>query len=492
MSQLKKLFGDTVIYGVSSIFGRAINFLLVPLYTAVFSPDEYGVVTELYAYVAFLMVLYLYGVETTFFRFATKHKDQVRCYNLSVTNALVISIVLSGIIILSSDVLGSTLPYANAPKYIVWLSLILGLDTLVAVPFARLRLENKAKRFAFIKISNILINIGLNLFFLVFCPYWINENPSSSEFIQSIYSPSFGVGYVFVSNFAASGLTAFFFLPYWVKFRFQFDQEWFKKIFSYATPLVIIGLAGVTNEMLSRILLRHWLPEGYYSGFSNIAILGIFGACYKLSMLMNLSVQSFRYAYEPFFFLKSKDKNSPELFAKVMNAFIIYGCLAFIIISLILPEIAPILLRQSDYLIALHIVPVLLFAGLLLGIFYNLSVWYKLTDKTMYGAYITIVGASSTIVLNWFFIPIFGYEGSALTALLAYLLMVVISYVWGQKHYHVPYQLGKGLLYLAYSATLIGLIHYLRLEFSTKYTFGLSGLGFFIILVLLVERRKIQ
>lgn len=490
MSQLKKLFGDTVIYGASSIFGRAINFLLVPLYTSVFAPDVYGVVTELYAYVAFLMVLYLYGVETTFFRFATKYQDQPKFYTISVTNVLVISILLSGAIISSSGWLANTLPYPDVSKYIAWLAIILALDTLVAVPFAKLRLESKAKKFALFKISNILVNIGLNLFFLVFCPYWIKENPENSNLILSIYDPNFGVGYVFLSNLVASGVTALFFLPDWLKFRPQFDSEKWNEMFRYATPLVIIGLAGVTNEMLSRVLLRHWLPEGYYTGFSNIAILGIFGACYKLSMLMNLSVQSFRYAYEPFFFSKSKDKNSPELFAKVMNAFIIYGCIAFIIISLILPEVAPLILRQSDYLTALHIVPILLFAGLLLGIFYNLSVWYKLTDKTMNGAYITIIGAILTVVLNWILIPILGYEGSALAALFVYLMMVVVSYVWGQRYYYVPYQLTKGLVYLIYSATLVGIIYYLKLESTTKYIFGLLAMGLFIILVLLFERSR--
>ena len=490
MSQLKKLFSDTAIYGVSSVFGRAINFLLVPLYTGVFDPGEYGVITELYAYVAFLMVVYLYGVETTFFRFATKYGDQAKFYNLTVTNALIISVLLSAGFILGSDWLGSLLPYADASKYIIWLALILSFDTAMAVPFARLRLENKAKKFAIFKISNILINVGLNLFFLIFCPFWLNTSPDSSELIHLIYNPSFGVGYVFLSNLIASGFTLLLFLPYWVAYRIQFDQEKWKEMFRYATPLVIIGLAGVTNEMLSRVLLRHWLPDGFYNGYTNIAVLGIFGACYKLSMLMNLSVQSFRYAYEPFFFSKSKDKKSPEAFAKVMNAFIIYGCLVSIIISLILPEVAHLVLRQQDYLQALHIVPILLFAGLLLGIFYNLSVWYKLTDKTIKGAYITVFGAILTIVLNWFFIPIIGYEGSALTTLIAYFAMVIVSYVWGQKNYYVPYQLNKGLMYLVYSGTLVSIIYYLNLQTTTKYFFGLSALVLFIILVLKLEQPR--
>ena len=488
MSQLKKLFGDTAIYGVSSIFGRAINFLLVPLYTNVFAPEEYGVVTELYAYVAFLMVMYLYGVETTFFRFATKHEDQDKFYNLSVTNALIISLLMSGTIILSSDWLGNSLPYTDASKYIIWLALILAFDTLVAVPFVRLRLERKAKQFAVFKISNIFVNIGLNLFFLIFCPFWLKLHPNSSRLIQLIYDPSFGVGYVFLSNLIATGFTVFLFLPYWIRYRIQFDQEKWKEMFRYATPLVIIGLAGVTNEMLSRALLRHWLPKGFYTGYTNMTVLGIFGACYKLSMLMNLSVQSFRYAYEPFFFSKSNDKKSPELFAKVMNAFIIYGCLAFIIISLILPEVAPLVLRKTDYLQALHIVPILLFAGLLLGIFYNLSIWYKLTDKTINGAYITVFGAILTIAINWILIPIMGYEGSALTALIAYFIMVIISYAWGQKNYYVPYQLNKGLMYLTYSGTFVAIIYYLNLQTATKYFFGLSALVLFIILALIMER----
>ena len=245
-------------------------------------------------------------METTFFRFATKYEDQAKFYNLSVTNALIISLLLSGTIILSSNLLGSLLPYTDASRYIIWLALILAFDTLVAVPFARLRLERKAKLFAVFKILNILVNIGLNLFFLVFCPFWLKEHPDSSRIIQFIYDPSFGVGYVFLSNLIASGFTLVLFLPYWVRYRIQFDLEKWKEMFRYATPLVIIGLAGVTNEMLSRVLLRHWLPEGFYTGYTNIAVLGIFGACYKLSMLMNLSVQSFRYAYEPFFFFEIK------------------------------------------------------------------------------------------------------------------------------------------------------------------------------------------
>ncbi len=478
MSQLKRLFRETAIYGASSIFGRAINFLLVPLYTAVFSPAEYGVVTELYAYVAFFMVIYLFGIETTFFRFATKHNDTPRYFNLSLTNAILSATILSGILIAFSQPITGFLEYPEAGKYVVWLALILALDTLVAVPFARLRLERKAKKFALYKISNILVNIGLNLVFLVLAPRLGWD------------IPDLGVGYVFLSNLVASAFTALLFLPDFLSYRPVLDKVRWSEMLSYAGPLVIIGLAGVTNEMLSRALLRHWLPEGFYPGLSNLAALGIFGACYKLSMLMNLSVQSFRYAYEPFFFSKADEKGSPELFANVMNAFIIYGCIAFIGISLILPEVAPLILRRSDYLKALHVVPLLLLSGLFLGIFYNLSVWYKLIDKTKYGAVITVIGAVLTVVLNVLLIPILGYEGSALATFAVYLAMVIISYAWGQKHYFIPYKLGRGLLYLAISSLIVWCFYFLQFGLMTKYLFGGGALVFFVILVFVLERGK--
>jgi O-antigen/teichoic acid export membrane protein len=473
---------------VSSIFGRTINFLLVPLYTGVFAPGEYGVVTELYAYVAFLMVIYLYGVETTFFRFATKYEDTKRYYDFSVSSSIVFAGLITLLLVALAPAITSYLEYPGAERYVIWLAMIMTLDTLVAVPFAKLRLERKAKKFALFKISNILTNIGLNLFFLLLCPYLLKQNLDS--WVTSVYDPSFGVGYVFLANLVASGVTLLFFLPDWFRFRFRLDKSKWNEMLKYASPLVIIGLAGVTNEMMSRALLRHWLPEGFYPGLTSLAVLGIFGACYKLSMLMNLSVQSFRYAYEPFFFSKSKEKDSPELFAKVMNAFIIFGCLAFMGLSLILPEVAPLVLRRADYLSALHVVPMLLFGGLLLGVYYNLSIWYKLTDLTKYGAYVTVIGAVATILLNVLLIPLLGYEGSALATVLVYLIMVVISYAWGQKHYFIPYQLKKAVTYMLFSSVSVSILYLLELSLTVKYLFGLGSIGLFVILALIFEKKK--
>lgn len=476
MSQIKKLFGETAIYGASSVFGRAINFLLVPLYTSVFEPGQYGVVTELYAYVAFLMVIYLYGLETTFFRFATKYSDQTKTFDTMVTLILFISVLLSSLFMIFSSPIAEWLDYPESGQYITWLAVILALDSIVAVPFARLRLNRKAARFATIKMANIAINIGLNLFFLVFARKW------------GVQVPEFGVGYVFLSNLIASAFTLLVFLPDLARYRPGWDRGFVGELMTYSTPLVFIGLAGVTNEMLSRAMLRHWLPEGFYPGFTNLAILGIFGACYKLSMLMNLSVQSFRYAYEPFFFSRSIDKDSPEMFARVMNAFIIFGGLAFMGISIILPEFAPLVLRQRNYLEALHVVPILLFGGLLLGIHYNLSVWYKVTDQTSKGAIITLIGAVATVILNIILIPIMGYEGSAWATLGVFMLMVVISYVWGQYHFPVPYRLIKGVIYLVFSGVPVAVLWSYEFSIAARYMIGGLSIIIYLILAFVMER----
>jgi O-antigen/teichoic acid export membrane protein len=479
LSNIKKLFGQAAIYGASSIFGRAINFLLVPLYTAVFEPEAYGIVTELYAYVAFLMIVYLFGLETAFFRFSSKYENKKSIYRISVTLTFVLSILFSGFLLFFSDSLAATLEYPGQGVYIRWLAYILALDTLVSIPFAQLRQEGRAIKFASFKILNILLNVGFNLFFLIGCPWLLTEYPDIQ--LQWIYTPEIGVGYVFLSNLLASVATFLFFTKSWIRFRFGWNYELIKSILAYAAPLVIIGFAGVINEMLSRAILKYRLPEGYYPGLTNLAVLGIFGACYKLSMLMNLAVQAFRYAYEPFFFSKSSDKDSPETFASVMDAFILFGCLAVMGLSLVLPEVAPLVLRRTDYLSALHIVPALLLGGLFLGIYYNLSVWYKLTDRTHYGAIVSVTGAVVTILLNWFLIPVLGYEGSALATVLTYLSMVLMSFLWGRKFYPVPYKIGKAVWYLFYSLSFLIALHFVGFTGLLKYVVFVPALVIFLI-----------
>ncbi|MEQ8580325.1 MAG: lipopolysaccharide biosynthesis protein [Marinoscillum sp.] len=487
MGQLRQLASQTVVYGASSVLGRVLNYLLVPLYTAVFSPEDYGVVTELYAFVAFLNIVYTYGFETAYFRFATKSNDARHYFNVAQTSLITTSVLFSAALILFSEGIASLLEYPGQGKYVVWLALVLAIDAIVAVPFARLRLEGKALRFATFKLGNIGLNIGLNIFFLVFCPWWLAQFPDSS--IWLIYFPQLGVGYVFISNLIANGFYLLFFAPWLIRMKLLMGRDW-KVMMLYAAPLLVMGFAGVTNEMLSRVLLKYWLPVGFYPGQSNQEILGVFGACYKLSVFMTLAVQAFRYAFEPFFFSKSADKNSPELFAKVMHGFIIFGSFSWLVISLVLQDLAPLFLRQSSYLSALDIVPWLLGGGLFLGVYFNLSVWYKLTDQTKYGAWITILGSLVTIGLNFALIPVLGYMGSAMTTFLSYLLMVCMSYVIGQKHYFVPYKTGKGLFYMALAGLSILAFYFCDLCQEYKYFSATGLITLFVAMVWLLDFRK--
>lgn len=448
MSILRKLASQTAVYGLSSVLGRMLNYLLVPLYTSVFVPAEYGIVTELYAYVAFLNILYIYGLETAYFRFSSQEKGY-SYFNLAFTSILISSLLMSGVIWGFSDAIAVTLQYPDKAHFIQWLAAILAIDAIVAIPFARLRQQGKAYHFAVFKLSNIGVNILLNLFFILLCPAILEGNPDS--IVQALYNPEIGVGYVFLSNLIANGLYLVFFFKDWLKVKLTFKSSEWKRMMKYAWPVLIIGFAGVTNEMLSRAILKYRLPEGFYEGYTNLEILGIFGACYKLAVFMTLAVQAFRYAFEPFFFAQAKEKNSPQVFSQVMTWFVLFTSFSWLALSVFIPYYAPIFLRQESYLMALDAVPWLLGGGLFLGVFYNLSLWYKLTDNTLYGAYISLIGAFATFMLNWSLIPVMGYMGSAIATFASYMLMVVVSYFWGMKHYPVPYQVLKTAGYILFA-----------------------------------------
>lgn len=448
MSLLKKLASEAAIYGMSSVVGRLLNYLLVPLYTTVFLPAEYGIVTELYAYVAFLNILYLYGMETAFFRFANK-KDGKDYYSSSFLIVLFTSIIFSGVLSLFATSITNALQYPNQELYIYCFSAILATDAISALPFALLRLQGKATKFATIKLTNIGLNIGLNLLFLVWLP------SHGSQLLGFSFDQNFGVGYVFLANLLANVTTLIFLFREFLFIRLKLIFSDIKPMLNYAWPLLIIGFAGVTNEMLSRAMLKYLLPEGFYTDRTNLEALGIFGACYKLSVFMTLGIQAFKYAAEPFFFSQAMDKESPALFAKVTDLFIIFGCWVLFAISINLDILGGLFLRNPIYLEGLVVVPYLLMGGLFLGIYYNLSIWYKLTDKTIFGAIIALAGAAITIGLNLFLVPIYGYEGSAWATLLTYMSMVILSYWWGQKYYPIPYKVGKAFIYMVITALSI-------------------------------------
>jgi len=496
MSLLKKLAGQTALYGLSSILGRAINFLLVPFYTAVLAPVQFGTITELYAYVAFFNIIYLYGMETAYFRFATKENNiEASVFNQSETTLIFSSLLFSGVLLLLSPVIANGLEYHGHSMYFILLGLILAIDSMMAIPFARLRLQNKAGLFATAKLFNILVNVGSNIFLLVFCKKIADGElyPSLRPFILSFYSEEYFVEYILTSNLLASFLTFFFLLKTFKGFKIDFNWERLKPMLVYAVPMLFIGLAGMVDEMLSRIILKYVLPEGFYPNRTNLEALGIFGACYRLSMFMTLAVQSFRYASDPFFFSQAKDKNAPELFATVMKWFVIVCAFLYVVVSCNLSLFEKIL-RNEIYREGILVVPVLLMANLFLGVYYNLSIWYKLTDKTQLGTWISLLGAAITIIANLILIPFFGYMGSAVTTLICYFIMSLISYIWGQKYFPVPYKIGSALFYLTFAVILsiLALSYPFGKGSMMSYGFQLMLLGIYLFVVFLIERKQMN
>lgn len=438
---LKKLAGQTAVYGLSSIVGRLLNYLLVPLYTRLFAPEIYGIVTELYAYVTFLLILLTYGLETGFFRFAQDKANIDKVYTSILSSITISSTIFIGLLLLFLKPIANVMQYGPHPEYILWLGLIVALDAFISIPFAKLRLQDKAWKFAIIRLINIGINIGLNLFFLLLCPKLSISNPES--IFLEIYSPEIGVGYVFIANLVANVLTLLMLLPEIFNVRFRFDYQLLKQILKYSAPLLIAGFAGMINETLDRVLLKHLVPDG----LNAMAQLGIYGANYKLAILMTLFIQMFRYAAEPFFFNNKNESNARELYAKATKYFIIAGLIIFLGVMMYIDLIKYFI--DADYHEGLKVVPVLLLANLFLGIFFNFSIWYKLNDMTKYGAWLAIIGAIITIVLNVILIPAYGYVGSAWATLICYFIMTLLSFYWGQKFYKVPYQIWNALFYFA-------------------------------------------
>ena len=458
MNPLKKLAGQTAIYGLSSIVGRLLNYLLVPLYTRYFSTAEYGEVTTLYAYVAFLVVILTYGMETAFFRFSQNEQDKKSVYSTSLISLLISSAIFIILMFMNADSIANALNFDGHPEYIQWFALIVGLDAVSSISFAKLREQSKAARFALIRLLNIFINIGLNLFFIIYCPYAIKNNLPSADFVQSIYSQSIGIGYIFIANLVASIVTILLLLPEMLSASWQFNTQLWKKMMVFALPLMVAGLAGITNETIDRILLSHLLP-------SSIAAseVGIYGAYYKLSIIMTLFIQTFRFAAEPFFFAQEKERNAKKVYADMMKYFIIITATIFLGVMIYYDLVQQFIGEEFHDARGLIIVPVLLLANLFLGIYYNLAVWFKLTEKTKFGAYLAIFGAVITLALNFALIPVLGFEGSAWATLVCYFTMAVVSYFLGRKHYPIPYDLKRIGAYLGLMLLLFSLSGYVDL-----------------------------
>lgn len=430
MGDLKKLAGQTAIYGIPTIVGRFLNYLLVPIYTYSLTADKYGVVSELYAYVSFLMILLTYGMETAFFRFSQTHNDKKTVFNTAMlslfsTTTLFLLITMSNLGAIS-DLMG----YSEHKNYITMFLFIIALDALRAIPYAKLRQENKAARFALIKSIDIFSNIAFNLFFFF------------------VIKPEDLVQCIFLSNLLASAIAMLMLLPEYIQFRFKIDFKLLKKMLLYGLPVMIGGLAGMINETFDRIALRHLLECPETENDCNAYVMsniGIYGACYKLSIIMSLFIQAFKFAAEPFFFSKMKNADAKQTYSNVMKVYFIF--LLFIFLGVIAYMDILQYFVGEEYRSGLKVVPILLAANLCLGVYYNLSIWYKVSDKTIYGAYISIIGAVVTLVLNYLLVPQFGYMGAAYTTLICYFLIMVICWAFGQKYYPVKYPLKRLFLY---------------------------------------------
>ncbi len=444
MSVLKKLAGQTAIYGLTTIIGRFLNFLLTPLHTAVLLPSQYGVVMNVYAYMAFLNVIFTYGMETAYFRFATKNdKDEDKIFANTFLLIFISTVFFSGLIYFNANDISQILGFYSDPSLIKWVAGILAIDALTAIPFAKLRLQKRVFLFSTAKITSIFLNIGLNVFFLYICPAVANQEflIEWQPFVDKIYTSGNPLKYIFIANLIANLAFLPFLIQTFRNFEVSINTQQTKEMFKYAFPILVMGIAGTINEMFSRIMLEKLLPPNFYSNMSNMEVLGVFGACYKMAIFMTISIQAFRFASEPFFFSQAKDKNAPQLYAKVMHYFVAICMVLFLGVSLNANWISGLLIKNEVYKTGLAIVPILLLSNVFMGIYFNLSVWYKLTDKTYYGTYITIAGAAITIIANYFLIPYFGYMGCVWASLCSFATMAVVSYFLGQKNYPIPYNL---------------------------------------------------
>jgi O-antigen/teichoic acid export membrane protein len=438
----KNLFKQTAIYGLATVLPRMLSFLLVRLYTGILPTAEYGEISIVLSWMVFFNVILSYGMETAFFRFYNSESDKQNVVATSTITIFWSSIIfLFGALIFRNDLSN----WANIDvQYITYSIWILVLDALVIVPFSKLRANQRPMMYAAIKIGNVIVNLALNVFFLLFLPQIADQNPNS--FIGNLYIENFEIAYIFVSNLVASLITFAVLSPNYLSLNRKFDTVLWKKMMRYGLPILVAGLAFAINEHFDKILLGYLLPE-------NIAKseVGAYSACYKLGLFMVLFATAFRLGIEPFFFSHSANENASHTYATITKYFVILGSLILLCVIVFSDILKLLLLDNKSYWEAMKVVPLIILANFFLGIYNNLSVWYKLTDKTKIGAYISIVGAILTLGLNYLLIPKYSYYGSAIATIVAYGSMMIISYILGNKYYPIPYDMNKISSYLGLS-----------------------------------------
>jgi O-antigen/teichoic acid export membrane protein len=442
LNPLKKLLGQTAVYGLSSILGRTLNYLLVPFYLLYFKdPSDYGVVSQLYAFVAFLMVFLTFGMETAYFRFIQNEEDKPHVFSTGFIAIMLVNSIFMVSLFLFNQNLANFLLVGENTEYIVMMGAIVVIDAISALPLAKLRAEENAKKFALIQFSSIGANILLNI--ILFVGFFDEQRPEE------------GVFFILIANLLSSLVKPAFLYKDFIGFKLTFHWDLFKRMIIYGFPILIGGFAGIVNETIDRILLKQILYNPAVENSADYANheIGVYSACYKLAMLVTILLQAYRYAAEPFFFNQMKDQDRNKTYIKLMNYFVAAMCLVFLLISLNL-DIFKYFITNENYWKGLRVVPILLLANVFLGIYYNQSIWYKLSNQTKFGAYIAIIGAIVTILINVIFIPEYGYMASAWATLIVYALQMVLSYWLGQKYYPIKYNRRKFVLYLG-SALLI-------------------------------------
>ena len=485
MGKLQSLLKETAIYGLSSIVGRFLNYLLVPLYTAKMSVEsgDYGVVTNVYAWTAVLLVVLTFGFETTFFRFASKENanvSKVFSMSLQVIGALCGIFLIAVFCFLPS--IARTLGYELHPEFIGMMAVVVALDALQAIPFGLLRFQKRPIKFASLKLLNIFTNIALNLFVFVALPHLYSKNP---DLFSSIYFPDNQAFYVFFINLVCTATITFFFIPELKMFRFTADGKMLKEMLRYSWPLLILGIAGILNLNADKIIYTWLVP-----GERGIQELSVYGAAVKIAAIMAMLMQAFRYAYEPFVFSNSKQKDSKELYAKAMKYFIIMAMLAFLVVVFYMDIIKNII--APGYWEGLKVVPIVMAAEIFMGIYFNLSFWYKLNDETYWGAIFSFIGCALLFAVNIIFVPRYGYMACAWASFTGYFAAMTISYIVGQKRNAINYDLKTILRFTLLFAVLYGVSTALPAENSTiKMLYNTGLLAIFLLFTLKTVKKEI-
>jgi polysaccharide biosynthesis protein len=449
MAGIKSLFKDTAIYGVSSIVGRFLNWCLVPMYTYCFAEAEYGIVTNLYAYVAVVLICLTYGMETGFFRFANHDRwtSPGQVYTTALCSLGVSSTIFIVAGCLISPEIARWLHCADHPEYIWMMVITVGVDAYTSIPFAYLRYKERPVRFATLKLVNIGLNIGLNLFFIVLCPLIWKQAP---EWIAWFYDPQFGIGYIFLANMISSLAVLLMVIPEILAETYDFSGKLLKEMLRYSYPLLILGIAGIMNQTIDKILYPVLAPDKATA----MAELGVYGANYKVAIVMVMFIQAFRFAYEPFIFAQNRQKgeSKTKAYRDAMNWFVIFALFIFLGVMFYLPVLRYFI--SPKYFTGLKIVPIVMLAELWFGIFFNLSLWYKLADKTIWGTWFSLIGLAVTVGVNVMFVPLYGYTACAWAAFTSYGVMMVLSYIIGRSHYPIGYDIRRIAGYFALAMLL--------------------------------------